>query len=117
MSSGHPTRVTGLASRVVLFLDYLMICRRRREAVLPRKVMRLRAVLGRQKRLLEVCKALQKIAKICTMRISPDDVVLAVNPGSLNEPQVWSSMKSVLWLLNSLALNPSSYSLQFKLYF
>ena len=33
------------------------------------------------------------------MRISPDDVVLAVNPGSLNEPQVWSSMKSVLWLL------------------
>lgn len=59
--------------------------------------MRLRAVLGRQKRLWEVVKALQKLAKVCTMRISPEDVVLAVNPGSLNEPQIWSSMKSVIF--------------------
>ncbi len=68
--------------------------RSRTENSRPSK-MRLRAVLSRQKRLLDVVKTLQKIAKTCTMRISSEDVVLAVNPGSLNEPQVWSSLKSV----------------------
>ena len=66
--------------------------------------MRLRAVLSRQKRFLDVVKTLQKIAKTCTIRISSEDVVLAVNPGSLNEPQVWSSLKSVF----PFACNPLS---------
>jgi hypothetical protein len=57
--------------------------------------MRLRAVLSRQRRLLDVVRTLQKVTKDCTMKISPTEVVLAASPGSLTEPQAWASMKSV----------------------
>ncbi|KAJ1477333.1 Hus1-like protein-domain-containing protein [Baffinella frigidus] len=66
--------------------------------------MRLRAVLDRQRRLLDVTRALEKApdpdpapAKVSnsgTIIMSPSEMSIVVNPGTFHDVQVWASVKA-----------------------